>query len=159
AALAARALVPARFKGTKSAFASVAAAGLIAALPWAYAAARPTFKQPEAPLAAWLQAHGLHYGLGSYGDGSTITVLTHGKVKLRVAHVGATSFGRSHYEVREDWYFPSRYDATFVVADPSARLSEALIVHRWGKPFKTYQVDGRAVLVYHKNLLQQLTPS
>jgi hypothetical protein len=93
-----------------AAFASVTAAALIAALPLAYAATRPNFQPQKAPLAAWLEAHGLTYGVGSYDDGATVTVLTGNRIQLRVLHVGATSLGRSHYEVREDWYLSSQHD-------------------------------------------------
>jgi hypothetical protein len=157
AVLAARALVPGRIRGTMAALASVTAAALIAALPLAYAATRPNFQPPKAPLAAWLEAHGLTYGVGSYDDGATVTVLTGNRIQLRVLHVGATSLGRSHYEVRGDWYLPSQHDATFAVASP-AWLPVSLLLRRFGKPAATYTVDNRTIMVYKKNLLQLVRP-
>jgi hypothetical protein len=153
AALAARALVPARIKSTRAALAAVTATALIAALPLAYAATRPTFQPPKAPLAAWLEAHGLTYGLASYDDGSTVTVLTGNRIQLQAIHRGATSLGRSHYEVRQDWYFPSQHDATFAVA--SARwLPASVVQHYFGKPAAAYKVGNWTVMVYKKNLLR-----
>jgi hypothetical protein len=154
AALAARALVPARIRGTKAALASVTAAALIAALPLAYAATRPTFHSPKAPLAAWLEAHGLTYGLGSYDDGATVTVLTGNRTQLQVLHVGAGKLGRSHYEVRQDWYYPAQHDATFAVANPAQHLPVSVFLHHFGKPAATYKVDNWTVMVYKKNLLR-----
>jgi hypothetical protein len=157
AALAARALVPGRIRGTMVAFASVTAAALIAALPLAYAATRPNLQPPKAPLAAWLEAHGLTYGVGSYDDGAAVTVLTGNRVQLRVLHVGATLLGRSHYEVRDDWYLPSQHDANFAVASP-AWLPVSLLLHRFGQPAAIYTVDSWTVMVYKQNLLQLISP-
>ena len=157
AALAARALVPARIKSTTTALAAVTATALIAALPLAYAATRPAFQSPKAPLAAWLEAHRLTYGLGTYDDGATVTVLAGNRVQLQVLHVGYR-LGRSHYEVREDWYFPARHDATFAVANPAQRLPASLIRHDFGPPAATYKVDNWTVMVYKKNLLRLVRP-
>ena len=154
AALAARALVPARIRSTTAALAAVTATALIAALPLAYAATRPTFQSPKAPLAAWLEAHGLTYGLGSYDDGSTVTVLSGNRIQLQAVHVGARRIGRSHYEVREDWYFPAQHDATFAVANPAQHLPVSVVLRDFGKPAATYKVDNWTVMVYKKNLLR-----
>ena len=142
---------------TKAALAAVTATALIAALPLAYAATRPAFQSPKAPLAAWLEAHGLTYGLGTYDDGSTVTVLSANRVQLQVLHVGYR-LERSHYEVREDWYYPSRHDATFAVANPAQRLPASLILHDFGKPAATYKVDSWTIMVYQKNLLRLVSP-
>jgi hypothetical protein len=156
AALAARALVPARIRGTKAALASVTATALIAALPLAYAATRPAFQSPKAPLAAWLEAHRLTYGLGSYDDGATVTVLTGNRIQLQVVHVGARKIARSHYEVREDWYFPSQHDATFAVANAAQHLPVSVVVRNFGKPAATYKVGNWTIMVYKKNLLRRV---
>ncbi|HEX3513884.1 MAG TPA: hypothetical protein VHT26_07790 [Trebonia sp.] len=156
AALAAR-LVPGLIKGTRAAVAAVTATALVAAVPLAYAATRPTFHSPKAPLAAWLEAHGLTYGVGTYDDAAILTVLTGNKVQLRPLHVGYR-LGRSHYEVKQDWYFPAQYDATFAVANPHYSLPASLIRHDFGPPAATYKVDSWTVMVYKKNLLRQLRP-
>jgi hypothetical protein len=72
--LAARALVPARITGMSRAFAAVAATGLIALLSLAAAATRPPMSPASAPLAAWLEAHGLRYGIAGYWDASIVTL-------------------------------------------------------------------------------------
>ena len=154
AALAARALVPARIRNTTAALAAVTATALIAALPLAYAATRPAFHSPKAPLAAWLQAHGLTYGLASYDDGATVTVLTGNRIQLQAVHVGAKRIGRSHYEVREDWYYPSQHDATFAVANAAQDLPVSVVLRNFGQPAATYKVDNWTIMVYKKNLLR-----
>jgi hypothetical protein len=156
AVLAAR-LVPGWIRGTRAAFATVAATALVAALPLAYAATRPTFQTTKAPLAAWLEAHGLTYGIGTYDDGPAVTVLSGNRVQLRALHVGYR-LGRSHYEVKQDWYFPAQYDATFAVANPAYHLPVSLIRHDFGPPAATYKVDNWTVMVYKKNLLRLVRP-
>jgi hypothetical protein len=75
-----------------------------------------------------------------------------------VIHVGATSIGRSNYEVKQRWYFPSLHDATFAVANPAWRFPPSVVVHYFGKPAATYKVDSWTVMVYKKNLLRLLAP-
>ena len=83
AVLAARALVPARIIGRSRAFAAVAATGLIALLPLAAAATRPPISPATAPLAAWLEAHGLTYGIAGYWDASIVTLQSGNRVQIR----------------------------------------------------------------------------
>jgi hypothetical protein len=156
AVLAAR-LVPGLIRGTRAAFAWVTATALVAALPLAYAATRPVFHSPKAPLAAWLEAHGLTYGVGTYDDGSAVTVFSGDRVQILALHVGYR-LGRSHYEAKEGSYFPAQHDATFAVANPYYHLPASLIRHDFGPPAATYKVDNWTVMVYKKNLLRQVRP-
>jgi hypothetical protein len=59
-----------------------------------------------------------------------------------------------------------RYDARFVVADPSQmyppgilKYPPAVFERLFGKPATTYRVDGWTILVYRTNLLRLLAPS
>ena len=65
AVLAARACVPGRIIGAARARAALAAAAVAALLPLAAAATRPP-SPAAAPLAAWLEARGLTYGIAGY---------------------------------------------------------------------------------------------
>jgi hypothetical protein len=157
AVLAARALTPVRIRSALAAVAAVTAAVLVAALPLAYAAARPNFQPQKAPLAAFLEAHGLTYGLGTYDDGPTVTVLTHDQVQLVPVHVGVRTLGPYSFESKGQWYSPSRHDATFVVARPDLKVPPSLFLHYFGQPSATYKLDNWVILVYKKNLLAQLS--
>ncbi len=86
AVLAARALVPARITAMPQAFAAVAATGLIALLPLATAATRPPMSPATAPLTAWLEAHGLTYGIAAYGDASIVTLQSGNRVQIRAVN-------------------------------------------------------------------------
>jgi len=156
AVLAARGLVPARI-AARAAFAAVTVAALAAAAPLAFAAARPIDKPATAPLTTWLEEHGLTYGLAGYWDGAAATLQSGDKVRLRSVHPGTTSVGRAHFEVNSSWYDPSRYDARFVVADPSQKYPPAAFERFFGKPAATYRLDGWVILVYRANLLRLLT--
>ncbi len=157
AVLAARALTPARIARTRVAFAAIAAVALVAALPLAYAATRPSFQPPKAPLAAFLEAHRLTYGLGTYDDGPTVTVLSHNAVQLVPIHVGATTLAPYTFEAKRQWYSPALHDATFVVARPDLRTPPSLFLHYFGAPAATYRLDNWVIMVYRKNLLSLLS--
>jgi hypothetical protein len=157
AVLAARALTPARIERTRLAFAALAAVALAATLPLAYAATRPSYQPPKAPLVAFLEAHGLTYGLGTYDDGPTVTVLSHNKVQLFPVHVGASTLAPYTFEAKKQWYSPALHDATFVVARPDLRAPISVFLHQFGPPVKTYRLDDWVIMVYQKNLLRQLS--
>jgi hypothetical protein len=157
AVLAARALVPARIIGRPRAFAAVAATGLIALLPLATAATRPPMKPATAPLAAWLEAHRLTYGIAGYWDASIVTLQSGNRVQVRTVDVWA-KIEAAGWESNELWYNASRYDATFAVADRYGEYSAARFEHFLGKPAAAYRVASWWVLVYRTNLLRHISP-
>jgi hypothetical protein len=163
--LAARALVPARITGMSRAFAAVAATGLIALLSLATAATRPPMSPASAPLAAWLEVHGLTYGIAGYWDASIVTLQSGNRVQIRAVdlyrnfdgHPGLNIYAPS-WETNALWYDASRYDATFAVADSYGRYPAADFEQFLGKPAATYRVASWLVLVYRTNLLQRILP-
>jgi hypothetical protein len=157
AVLAARALVPARITGMPRAFAAVAATGLIALLPLASAATRPPMRPATAPLAGWLKAHKLTYGIASYWDASVVTLVSGNRVKIRTVNVWG-QIEAAGWESNALWYNASRYDATFAVADSHGRYPAAGFEQFLGQPAATYRVASWLVLVYRVNLLRQITP-
>jgi hypothetical protein len=158
AVLAARACVPARVAGVPLAWLAVTATALAALVPLAVAATQPTLRPATAPLATWLEAHGLTNGIGGYWDGSVVTAQSGDRVKIRAVDVlaGHAKIYVPSWEANALWYNPSRYDATFVVADHHGRDSSAAFEKHFGRPAATYQVASWLVLVYRTNLLAQL---
>ena len=155
AVLAARALVPARITGTSRACAAVAATGLIALLSLAIAATRPPLGPASAPLAAWLEAHGLTYGIAGYWDASIVTLQSGNRVQIRAVDLYRHIYVPG-WETNTLWYDASRYDATFAVADSHGRYPAARFEHFLGKPAATYRVASWLVLVYRANLLPRI---
>ena len=161
AILAARGLVPGRMAGRRPARVVVAVAGLAALLPLTAAATMPSAAQRTAPLAAWLEAHGLRYGIGWYWDASMVTVQSAGQVQVCAVSAVPQGIGAYDWETDAAWYDPSQHDATFVVAPLSHQQDwfTAAIYNHFGRPAATYREAGVLILVYRKNLLSQVLPA
>jgi len=161
AVLAAR-LVPGSIASLARARIALAAAVLALLLPLTAAAIRPPATPPAVPLAAWLEAHGLSYGIAGYWDASAVTVQSGNHVQVRAVR----AFRRltpGHWETKPEWYKPSAHDATFVIADPAhtyahGNLTIAAVRHYLGPPVATARVAGRLILIYRTNLLRKLKP-
>jgi hypothetical protein len=111
------------------------------------------------PVAAWLEAHGLTYGIAGYWDASAVTVQSGNRVQVRAVvqpHGKITPYG---WETKPSWYDPSQHDATFVIGYPNTEkgnLTVAQAEQNFGLPAAIYQVAGRVILIYKKNLLNGL---
>jgi hypothetical protein len=164
AVLAARACVPSRIVGARRARAGLAAAALVAVLPLAAAATLPPVTPAAVPLAAWLEAHGLTYGIAGYWDASSVTLQSGNHVQVRAVDRYADRIGSyitgAYWEAKAEWYDASRHDATFVIANgryPTAPVLKATEVERYfGRPAAIYRVAGREILIYRTNLLDRL---
>jgi hypothetical protein len=161
AVLAARGLVPGRMAGRRLARVVVAVAGLAALLPLTAAATMPGAAQRTAPLAAWLEAHGLRYGIGWYWDASMVTVQSAGQVQVCAISVLRQGIGAYDWETDASWYDPSQHDATFAVTPLTHQQDwfTAAIYGNFGRPAATYREAGVLILVYRKNLLKQVLPA
>jgi hypothetical protein len=155
AVLAARACVPARITGMPQAFLAVTATALAALVPLAAAATRPPLRPATAPLAAWLEAHGLTYGIAGYWDASVVTMQSGDRVQIRAVDIRKEILVPT-WETNALWYNASRYDGSFVVADHLGRYPATAFEQHFGRPVATYRVASWFVLIYRTNLLQQL---
>jgi hypothetical protein len=178
AVLAARALVPARITRGARVLAVAGVTAAAALFPLAVAASRPAVGPalgpapgnsagaPIAPLASWLEAHGLTYGLSDYWSSSTVTLQSGNRVKIRAISMVPTPGAPSGYvphapywETNALWYDPSRNDATFVVARMTGHYSPAFYEGLFGPPVATYHVTKTwTILDYQRNLLRELPP-
>jgi hypothetical protein len=158
AVLAARACVPARIAGMPQAFLALTATALAALVPLAAAATQPPLRPATAPLAAWLEAHRLTYGIAGYWDASVVTVQSGDRVHILSVGLKDKKIFVPYWETNALWYNPSRYDASFVVADHLGQYPAATFERRFGRPAATYRVASWFVLIYRTNLLRQLEP-
>jgi hypothetical protein len=163
AVLAARALVPERIQGALRARAMIAIAAIAVVLPLAGAASVPTGVGSEVPLATWLEAHHLKYGIGAYWNASAVTVQSGGRVDVRA--VKARYFGIIGYpwETKQSWYDPRHNYANFVIANMSGPITNtnvpASVFERYfGRPAAVHYVANRLILIYRKNLLRLVGP-
>ncbi len=177
AVLAARACVPERMIGAVRASVATAATAAVALLPLAAAATLPPATLRVAPVAAWLEAHGLRYGISGYWDSSALTLQSGNRVQVR--SINPPSAGRKNllvtaWEIDSSWYSPSQHDATFVIVDIIARprhmpagiferhllreghIPAAFYEHYLGQPVAVHRVARMLILIYHKNLLKQI---
>jgi len=122
---------------------------------------------PNAQLAAWLQANHLTYGLGDYWNANAITLDSGNQVQVRyVSRVGDTLMVRP-WETKKSWYDQTQHDATFLVTPGPANVCspgtpagwQAAAKATFGPPSGIYRVDGFTVLVWPKNLLSHLSTS
>jgi hypothetical protein len=156
AVLAARACVPGRMVGTLRAGLAAGLAAIAALLPLTTAAARPPAVGPTASLSAWLEAHGLTYGLAGYWNSSAITLHTDNRVQVRPVVVKGRQVLSFAWETNTLWFDASRHDATFVIVDLAGNGLSPSAEQYFGKPAMIDHVAHWAILIYHKNLLEQV---
>ena len=159
AVLASRACVPAHITDTLRGRLAIAAATLAALLPLTAAASVPTAATIAAPLTAWLEAHGLTYGIAGYWDASSVTVQSGNRVQVRAVRPMPNGemipYG---WEANASWYNHSQHDAMFVIAYPTSVVTAAIAERDFGPPAAIGHVGQQVILVYKKNLLTGLPP-
>jgi len=156
AILAARACVPGHIGGTLRAGLATGLAAIAALVPLATAAARPAAAVPTAPLSAWLQAHGLTYGLAGYWNSSAITLESGNRVRVRAVLMNGRQVIPYLWETNTLWYDASRYDANFVIIDLAGPGLSPFAEQAFGKPVRIGHLARWEILIYQKNLLKQL---
>jgi hypothetical protein len=139
---------------------AVAGACHLAAL--GYGVAQPPSGNPEQPLAAWLAAHRLTGGLGTFTDANIVTLDSGGTVRLRAAAWWARGAVPRLYQSRADWYDPRASQANFVVTgnvnSPADLIPglDILALNGGDPPAYVYHISGFTVLVWDRNLLALL---
>jgi hypothetical protein len=170
AALAARALVPERLPDWRKALVVCTAALCVALIPLAAVAAdsKPT-AGGSAGVVSWLRAHGLRYGLAGYWASSSATVESGGQVQVRTVVVSGRQIHPYYWEADLAWYDPALHYANFVLVDVRGDVLInnvdnsgdgvlAAAERAFGRPAAMHRVGGTEILIYHKNLLKQVTP-
>jgi hypothetical protein len=159
AILGARALVPRRITGRLTALAAAGVAVVAALLPLSLAAAA---RAPQVPaysvLTTWLEDHGLHYGLGGYWDGSSVTLQSGGAVQVRTVHLVDGAIRPFPWETNTLWYDPARHYANFVVIDLINIDLVPQAARYFGRPVSSHHVGGWEVLIYNHNVLRVVKP-
>jgi hypothetical protein len=73
----------------------------------------PAAPAPLAQLAAFLEAHHLHYGLSGYWEASVLTVETGGAVTVRA--VTSSCLQPYPWEMKDSWYYADQHYANFIL--------------------------------------------
>jgi hypothetical protein len=132
----------------------VVLAGYIGGL--AHEVVQPASPPAYAPLASWLQAHHLRYGLGGYWESSIITVQTGGQVTVRA--LLKDTMGPDLWLAKPAWYDPATQRADFIVLSGTPGFMNnweprALIARYFGRPARVYNFGPYTVMVWDRNLL------
>lgn len=164
AILAARGLVRGPIAAKRRAQAALAAVAAAALLPLVAAAAQPQATPPAVPLAAWLEAHGLTYGIGGYWNASAVTLVSGGRVRVRAITGRYRGLVAKDWETNWTWYYPRAHDATFAIANPGTTETRNVITVAefekfLGKPVSMHMVFGEIVMIYNKNVLFDVAPA
>jgi len=140
---------------------SVVLACYLAAL--GYSVTKPSIPAISQNLADWLGQHDLTYGLSSYGLGNTTTLASGETVDVRPVSWENTTVAGGPYEFDKSWYDPTLHYANFVVLiqpplpiDPIALWE---VRDSFGKPQHIYYFSRYTIMVFNKNLLNDLAPS
>jgi len=122
--------------------------------------AQPDIPAHDQALANWLVAHHFTYGLSNYFEGNITTLDSGGRVHLVTVSWGAEKSVPRAYQSEASWYDPQLHYADFVVntgADqPKAIIPSGDLQRAFGRPAKVYQYGPYTILVWHKNLLDDL---
>jgi hypothetical protein len=160
--LAARALVPERIASRLVAVPATCLALVAALLPLSVAASQPTPTSALSPVIAWLQANGLHYGLGGYWDSSETALESADQVQIRAVDGRHTVHGNRislyPWETNTLWFDPAKHYANFVILDLPLLNLRPTVLGVFGKPVRTHIISNYEILVYHENLLTYLAP-
>jgi hypothetical protein len=160
--LAARALVPERIASRLVAVPATCLALVAALLPLSVAASQPTPTSGLPAVIAWLQANGLHYGLGGYWDSSETALESANQVQIRAVNgrhtVNGNRISLYPWETNTLWFDPAKHYANFVILDlPKLNLLPT-VLGVFGKPVRTQIISTWEIFVYHENLLTYLAP-
>jgi hypothetical protein len=115
----------------------------------------PALPSPDQPLASWLQAHHLTYGLSDTWFASNgVTLYSEGRVRVRDVKIAPDgNIERLLWNTDASWYEPRLNDARFIIFSPCAVKRTGRLFEAAGRPSATYFVDGFTVLVWKSNLL------
>ncbi len=131
------------------------------ALALGYGAAQPAVADHQQPVVAWLEAHHLYTGLGTYTESSLITLDSGGRVAVRTAAWRLDGAVPRAYESKASWYDPRVSYANFVISNTAdtggvSVIPRADILAFAGPPARTYHYKTFTIMVWNKNLLADL---
>jgi hypothetical protein len=123
-----------------------------------YNASQQSSPAVDQSLASWLVAHQLTSGIGGYWDANVTSLDSGGAVRIAPVTLGA-SYGYL-WEAKPSWFNSTTTSANFIIAR-TQRLGAGYVyiqtaIDWYGNPAQTYDFGSTVVLVYDRNLLQNL---
>jgi hypothetical protein len=126
-----------------------------------YGVAQPAAVDHEQPVVAWLEAHHLYTGLGTYTEGNIITLDSGGRVAIRTASWRTSGAVPRDFESDASWYDPQTNYANFVLSNSADGNKVSIVPMRdilpfAGPPAHIYHYKTFTIMVWNKNLLADL---
>ena len=151
--------VKARVRSTAVAVAAAVALACYAAA-LGFAAVQPAMPARNQTLADWLVAHHLDTGLGVYTEDNVTTLGGGGRLLLITASWESTGARPRAYQSEASWADPRLHYANFVVNTsvdgPRSDIPYRDLLAAFGRPAATYHVGAFVIMVWPKNLLDDL---
>jgi hypothetical protein len=139
---------------------ALTAAGCCYLAALGYGVTRPQVPAANQALADWLSAHRLIAGLGSYAEGNSVTLDSHGTILLTAPAWFPYGVWPGGHEAKSADFGPRLHDANFVdttAADgPAFTIPAAWIIRASGEPAHTYHYRAWTIMTWHKNLLDEI---
>jgi hypothetical protein len=138
---------------------AVVAAGYLVAL--GYGMWLPQAPANDQALVPWLRAHHLTAGFSDYSNGAAIDMVSGGTMTMTEPYVYQGYASREPlFEEKASDFDPRRHYANFVVETSQDwvinYLNPKWIDSAFGKPARVYHYRTWTILVWHKNLLDEL---
>jgi hypothetical protein len=135
-------------------------AGYLAGL--VYELTQPSVPAQNQQLTSWLEAHHLGTGLSGYWGSDVVTVTSGERVDVRPIQAQGSRVQPKSSLVNSAWYDPNQSSADFVVLFPGIPVypgftDRAAVIATFGEPAQIYHVGKYTILVWHKNLLTDLS--
>jgi len=125
-----------------------------------YGVTRPQVPAHDQSLTGWLSRHRLTTGLGSYAEGNSVTLDSHGAIQVYAPSWAPNSVRPGKHEAQASQFDPRLHDANFVVTTTQDGLGfyipPAWIIHAFGNPARTYHCGVWTIMTWNKNLLTDI---
>lgn len=122
-------------------------------------------QQSQPPYAhkveAWLKQNGYTSGIGGYWASHSITVGSGGGIWVIPVNTGPRGIQEYDWESKSTWYDPAKNYANFLVIDGTTPTALAYAtpqraIKQFGPPVRTVDISGWEVMVWNKNLLEEV---
>ena len=125
-----------------------------------YGVTRPEPPAHDQALAGWLSARHLTVGLGSYAEGNSVTLDSHGSIRVLAPTWRPHAVRPGTHEANAADFNPRHHYADFVVTTtqdgPGFYIPPAWVIDNFGKPAHVYHYGVWTIMTYDKNLLDEL---
>ena len=125
-----------------------------------YGVTRPQQPAANQALTDWLTAHHLTTGLGSYAEGNSVTLDSHGAILLAAPSWFPYGVLAGIHEAYAADFDPRLHDATFFVTTaqdgPAFTIPTARIIRAFGEPAHIYHYRAWTIMTWRTNLLRDI---